>query len=89
MLDDPGLGGGLRPIADVLRAYLSSPSKDPQLLVSYAERLGNGAVYKRLGFLLERLAPNENAIIEICRSRISSGNSKSFVSKGRRSVPVF
>ena len=76
MLDDPSLAGGLRQVADFLRAYLISPSKDLQLLVSYAERLGNGAVYKRLGFLLERMAPQEKAIIGICRSRISSGNSK-------------
>lgn len=76
MLNDPILGGGLRPTTDVVRAYLNSPSKDLQLLLSYADRLGNGAVYKRLGFLLEQLAPNEKSIIETCRSRVSSGNSK-------------
>jgi predicted transcriptional regulator of viral defense system len=76
MLNDPILGGGLRPMVDVLRAYLNSPARDLQLLVSYAERLGNGAVYKRLGYLLERLAPIENATIEICRSRVSAGNAK-------------
>jgi predicted transcriptional regulator of viral defense system len=76
MLNDPILGGGLRPTTDVFRAYLNSQSKDLQLLLSYADRLGNGAVYKRLGFLLEQLAPNEKSIIETCRSRVSSGNSK-------------
>jgi predicted transcriptional regulator of viral defense system len=76
MLSDPGLGGGLRPTADVFRAYLKSTSKDLQLLVSFAERLGRGAVYKRLGFLLERFVPDEKAIIEKCRARISAGNTK-------------
>lgn len=76
MINDPSLGGGLRPTVDVLRAYLNSPSRDLQLLASYAERLGNGAVYKRLGFLLEQFAPGEKASIEICRSRVSAGNAK-------------
>jgi predicted transcriptional regulator of viral defense system len=76
MLDDPSVGGGLRPTADVFRAYLESSSKDVQLLVSYSERLGNGAVFKRLGFLLERLAPTETLAIEACRSRLSKGKAK-------------
>jgi len=75
-LADPSLGGGLRPTTDVFRAYLKSSSKDLELLVSYAGRLGTGAVYKRLGFLLERFVPDETEIIEKCRARISMGNSK-------------
>jgi predicted transcriptional regulator of viral defense system len=76
MLNDPSVGGGLRPTVDVFRAYLQSSSKDVQLLVSYSERLGNGAVFKRLGFLLERLAPTETSAIETCRSRLSKGKAK-------------
>jgi predicted transcriptional regulator of viral defense system len=76
MLDDPNLGGGLRPMVDVLRAYLNSSARDLELLVSYAERLANGAVYKRLGYLLERFSPAEKSTIEICRSRVSAGNAK-------------
>jgi predicted transcriptional regulator of viral defense system len=76
MLMDPSLGGGLRPTVDVFRAYLQSPSKDIQLLITYSKRLGNGSIFKRLGFLLERLAPAEKAAIEICRTRMSKGNAK-------------
>jgi len=76
MLMDPSLGGGLRPTVDVFRAYLKSSSRDIGLLASYSKRLGNGAVYKRLGFLLERLAPEETAAIEICKSQLSTGNAK-------------
>lgn len=76
MLMDPRLGGGLRPTVDAFRAYLKSSSKDINLLVSYSKRLGNGAVFKRLGFLLERLAPTETSAIEICRSQMSTGNAK-------------
>jgi predicted transcriptional regulator of viral defense system len=76
MLNDPALGGGLRPAVDVFRAYLSSNARNLELLASYAERLGNGAVYKRLGYLLERYSPGEKSIIEICRSRLSTGYAK-------------
>jgi predicted transcriptional regulator of viral defense system len=76
MLMDPRLGGGLRPTVDAFRAYLKSSSKDINLLVSYSKRLGNGAVFKRLGFLLERLAPPETSAIEICRSQMSTGKAK-------------
>lgn len=76
LMDDPVLGGGLRPSVDVLQSYLRSETKDLKLLVSYAERLGSGAAFKRLGFLLERLAPAERGAIEACRNRITKGNAK-------------
>ncbi|MGH8543198.1 MAG: type IV toxin-antitoxin system AbiEi family antitoxin domain-containing protein [Gammaproteobacteria bacterium] len=77
MLSDPALGGGLRSTVDVLRAYLGSPEfRNLKLLQNYAERLGNGAVFKRLGFLLERYAPTENDAIAFCRARLSQGNAK-------------
>jgi predicted transcriptional regulator of viral defense system len=76
MLMDPSLGGGLRPTVDVFRAYLKSSSKNIQLLIAYSKRLGNRAVFKRLGFLLERLAPTETSAIKICRSQLSKGIAK-------------
>lgn len=77
MLSDPGLGGGLRSTVDVLRAFLDSAEfRNLKLLVNYAEQLGNGAVFKRLGFLLERYAPAENDAIAFCRARLSQGNAK-------------
>lgn len=76
MLNDPSLGGGIRPTVDVFRAYLGSDKKDTKLLLQYADRLGNGAVYKRLGFIAERYAPNEQELIETCRARLTKGNAK-------------
>jgi predicted transcriptional regulator of viral defense system len=75
MLNDPGLGGGIRTVADIFSNYLKSEKKDLPLLTEYVNRLGNGAVYKRLGFLLERLAPEERNVIDQCRSKLTSGNS--------------
>ncbi|MBI4431131.1 MAG: hypothetical protein HY587_05415, partial [Candidatus Omnitrophica bacterium] len=51
MLNDPKLGGGLRSTVDIFGAYLRSDKKDMNLLLEYADRLDNGAVFKRLGFL--------------------------------------
>jgi predicted transcriptional regulator of viral defense system len=76
MLDDPGLGGGLRPVADVFRNYMGSDAKNTALLIEYADRLGNGAVLKRLGFLAERFAPNEKELIKKCRERLTKGNTR-------------
>ena len=63
-------------MTDVLRNYLGSKSKDLPLLISYADRLGHGAVFKRLGFLLERFAPAEREALAACRSRLTTGNVK-------------
>ncbi|OGP56901.1 MAG: hypothetical protein A2162_07480 [Deltaproteobacteria bacterium RBG_13_52_11b] len=76
MLNDPTLGGGLRSVADVFRNYLNSKNKDTSLLIRYADSLGNGAVFKRLGFLALRFAPAEEDLISACRSRLTKGNVK-------------
>ena len=77
MLSDPAVGGGLRSTVDVLQAYLDSTEfRNLKLLLKYAEQLGNGAVFKRLGFLLERYAPAESDAIALCRTRLSQGTAK-------------
>lgn len=76
MLNDPRLGGGLRPAVDVFTSYLKSENRDLTLLIEYGDRLGKGAVFKRLGFLLERLAPEEQEILAACRARLTKGNAK-------------
>lgn len=76
MLDNPALGGGLRPVVDVFNAYMASKNKDIEMLIKYAMRLGNGAVFKRLGVIATRFAPAEQGLIDSCRSRITKGNAK-------------
>ena len=61
---------------DMFSAYMKSDNKDLDLIIRYAEKLGNGAVFKRLGFILERSFPAETATIEACRTRITKGNSR-------------
>ena len=46
-------------------------------MVACAQRqLGNGAVFKRLGFLLEKYAENEQGIIGQCKEKLTTGNAK-------------
>jgi predicted transcriptional regulator of viral defense system len=74
MLAEPRLGGGIRSVNDMLLNYLRSESKNLDLLIAYADQLGNGAVFKRLGFLLERYAANEQLTIKKCAERLTKGN---------------
>jgi len=76
MLVDPAFGGGIRSVTDMLVNYLSSENRNLEQLIEYGERLGNGAVFKRLGFLLERKAPDEAKAIEKCYKRLTAGNAK-------------
>ncbi len=76
MLGDPVLGGGIRVVADMFVNYLKSENKNMELLLKYAKQLGNGAVFKRLGFFLERFAPQEKEAIEKCSAELTKGNTK-------------
>lgn len=76
LLVDPVFGGGIRSVKDMLANYLRSENKNLEQLIEYGERLGNGAVFKRLGFLLEKIASNETKAIEECYERLTAGNTK-------------
>ena len=94
-LDDPQLGGGIRSVTDMFKNYLGSDKKNMDLLLDYAGRLNNGAVFKRLGFLLELLAPGEKAAIARSRENLTMGSTKldpallcpSLVTRWRLRVP--
>lgn len=76
MLNAPQLGGGLRSTVDMFINYMKSKNRNVELLIDYAKQLGNGAVFKRLGFLLERFASNEQTAIKTCRINLTKGYSK-------------
>ena len=94
MLDDPALGGGIQHVADCLGLFRRA-DRDDQKLIEYAEQLGNGAVFKRLGFLAEKRADGAT-LAELCRARLTAGNAKldpaleckRLVSKWRLLVPL-
>lgn len=76
MLAEPRLGGGIRSVNDMLMNYLHSEAKNLEQLIGYADQLGNGAVFKRMGFLLEQQAPSEQSAIAQCAQRLTKGNAR-------------
>ena len=75
MLNDPAIGGGVQHVSDCLAAYLRRDGRDDEKLVDYAVTLGNGAVFKRLGFLAERL-PGGTELGRLCEQHLSGGHAK-------------
>ena len=73
VFDDPALGGGMRAVADVLHQYLTREHRDDALLVGYGKRLGNRAVFKRLGFVLEHLGLETSDLVRACLKRRNAG----------------
>ena len=73
ILDNPRLGGGIRTVLDVLGEYMASQHRNDRLLIEYADRLGNRAVFKRLGYLIELLGIEADALLTACRERRSTG----------------
>lgn len=76
LLAEPKLAGGIQPATEMLSEYFKSENKNLGLLVEYAKRFNNGAVFKRLGFLLERYDSEEKDIIELCKANLTKGNIK-------------
>lgn len=74
ILDAPRLGGGIRHGAEILAAFLDD--NDPAVLIDYGDRLGNRAVFKRLGYLVEALDLDSETLVGACRERVSAGISR-------------
>lgn len=75
MLDDPSVGGGIQHIEDCFDRYWKNPDCDAQKLIEYADHLGNGAIFKRLGFLAER-NPLAETLIGLCKDHLTKGHAK-------------
>lgn len=73
ILNRPEDGGSAVVAFEICKEYFSSSVADSQMLLRYAERLGNGTIFKRLGFIVERLVPKQTEFIETCHQKISKG----------------
>ncbi|MGB1096145.1 MAG: type IV toxin-antitoxin system AbiEi family antitoxin domain-containing protein [Paracoccaceae bacterium] len=74
IVDDPDLGAGLQHVTDVLKTYLKDHAtrENLELLLSHADKTGNGALYKKLGYLSER-CDFPFWFIEECHNRRTQG----------------
>jgi predicted transcriptional regulator of viral defense system len=75
LLDDPGLVGGMRVVQDIFQEYKISDFFDFKILMSYAEKMQNKTIFKRLGFLLEYMQLDELVKDNNLQNKISSGYS--------------
>jgi len=75
MLDDPAVGGGIQHVADCFDQYMKRSDYAPEKLVEYADRHGNGAIFKRLGFLAESHAQGQ-VLAKAANSRLTKGHAK-------------
>ena len=72
MLALPETGGGIDHVAECLETYLRRLKGDRDLLIRHAEQFGNGAVFKRLGFLAD-VKLRDRPLIDACRDRMTQG----------------
>jgi predicted transcriptional regulator of viral defense system len=72
MLAMPETGGGIDHVVDCLAAHAKTPAYESDLLIRYAAEFGNGAVFKRLGFLAETRL-HDAALAAACRARLTQG----------------
>lgn len=72
MLAMPETGGGIDQVAECLSAHAKSQTYDGNLLIRYGEQFGNGAIFKRLGFLAEARLHDED-LASACRARLTQG----------------
>ncbi len=73
LLANPTWGGGIRQVAEMVSEYFEGDHRDDVVLVEYGDRLGIGAVFKRLGFMIERLAIDAPELVERCLERRTAG----------------
>jgi predicted transcriptional regulator of viral defense system len=72
MIATPEIGGGIDHTVDCLSVYLRGKNADRELLIRHAEKFGNGAVFKRLGFLADTRL-DDKRLADECRARLTHG----------------
>ena len=87
VLDDPEIGGGGRHTLDIVKAYAQHKEINPEMLWRYAEKLDHGAVFKRLGFVAEKLLHFPNVWLEKFHAKTKTGIIN-FDSNGLSSGPI-
>ena len=76
LINKPTLMASLGDVEKTFTNYLASNYKDLSLMMKYADAYNSGALFKRLGFLVERHAPAEQDLITHCAKKISRGYSR-------------
>lgn len=96
MLSYPWVGGGIQHVVDCIKQYFKSDHFKGELLIEYAVKLDNGAVFKRLGYLASQILGDDNPVTLSCKTHLSKGNAQldparkagNLVTKWRLFVPT-
>jgi len=70
---NPAIGGGIQHAMDCLKNYLNKKEVDLEKIKIYAEKLNNGAVFKRLGYLLSIYLGESHPIVLKLHENLSQG----------------
>jgi len=70
---EPEWVGGMRHLAEIFAAYRDSPAASPKKLLVAMEEAGNGAAYKRMGYLAENLWPAATGLVKAALRDRSKG----------------
>jgi predicted transcriptional regulator of viral defense system len=76
ILSNPWAGGGIQHMVDCLKQYFNSGFFKDTVLIDYATRLGNGAVFKRLGYLSSQLLGDNHPLTTECLSHLTAGKAQ-------------
>ena len=85
-LRNPELCGGIRTLFQMLREYVTGPEFNRENLLDDLRRFGNGAAWKRFGYLMEVARPEDRELFVTANSNLSAGNVKldpSIAGRGR------
>jgi predicted transcriptional regulator of viral defense system len=72
MLASPDTGGGIDQVIECIATYLASENAQRTLLIDYAKQYGNGAIFKRLGYLAEKHL-SDDELSAACRNNLTQG----------------
>ncbi len=76
ILSTPWAGGGIQHGVDCIQQYFKSKHFKDTQLIDYAARLGNGAVFKRLGYLASQMLGDSHPLTIACKAHLSKGNAQ-------------
>jgi predicted transcriptional regulator of viral defense system len=69
----PEIGGGGRHTMDIAKAYIQHKEANPEILFQYAEKLDHGSVFKRLGFIADKVMHLPEAYLNRVHAKIKTG----------------
>ncbi|MHB1844237.1 MAG: type IV toxin-antitoxin system AbiEi family antitoxin domain-containing protein [Deltaproteobacteria bacterium] len=70
---EPGWVGGMRHLAEIFANYRDSSFASPEKLLTRMAVVGNGAAYKRMGYLVEALWPAATLLVTAALRKRSKG----------------